>query len=58
MAHSATVKEIAEKYGISPTTIRRYVAEGRITAHRLGPKLIRLDPAQVEQELFGTSKSA
>ena len=53
MAHSATVKEIAEKFNISPTTIRRYVAEGRISARRLGPKLIRLDPAQVEQELFG-----
>jgi hypothetical protein len=31
--------------------LRRYIAEGRITAHRIGPKLIRFDLDEVQAQL-------
>jgi excisionase family DNA binding protein len=46
-----TIQEVADKYAVSPRSIRRYIASGRLTAHRVGPRLIRLDSAQVEKEL-------
>lgn len=47
-----TIKDAADRFGISQTTVRRYINEGRITAHRMGPRLIRLDLNQVEQEIY------
>ena len=49
-----TVAEAAEMFGVAPITIRRYIAAGRLTAYRVGPRLIRLDPDQVARELLGT----
>ena len=54
----ATIREAAERYNISQTTVRRYIANGRITGHRLGPRLIRVDLDQVERELFGDNGTA
>lgn len=53
-----TLKECAEELGVSVTTLRRWVADGRITAHRVGPRLIRLDLDQVRRELFGDKGTA
>ena len=50
--------EAAETYGVSIRTIRRYIADGRITAYRVGPRVIRLDPDQVAKELLGTPVGA
>lgn len=58
MPRYGTIKETAERYGISTTTVRRYIAEGRITAHRVGPRLIRVDLEQAQRELFGDSGTA
>jgi excisionase family DNA binding protein len=52
MGTKLTVQQVADLYGMSTRTIRRYIADGRLTAHRVGPKLIRLDATQVENELF------
>lgn len=54
----ATIREAAERYNISQTTVRRYIASGRITGHRVGPRLIRVDLDQVQRELFGDSGTA
>jgi excisionase family DNA binding protein len=51
MRRHVTVQEVADSYKLSTRTLRRYIAAGRLTAHRVGPKLIRLDPEQVEREL-------
>lgn len=51
MTRRVTLQEVADSYQLSIRTLRRYIASGRLTAHRVGPKLIRLDPAQVEKEL-------
>lgn len=48
-----TVSEVAERYGLSTKTVRRYVASGTLPARRVGPRLIRLDADEVEAALFG-----
>jgi len=43
-----SLQEAAERIGLDTTTIRRYVTSGRLTGYRLGPKLIRVDAAEVD----------
>lgn len=38
----------AARVGVHPKTLRRRIASGELTAYRFGPKLIRLDPAEVD----------
>jgi excisionase family DNA binding protein len=38
-----TIKQAAEFHGVDDKTIRRWIAGGRLTAYRVGPRLIRLD---------------
>lgn len=42
-----SIRQAAEFHGVDPKTIRRWIAEGRLTAYRVGPRLIRLDRAEV-----------
>lgn len=53
MAKYVPLKAAADQFGVSVSSMRRYIAAGRITAHRVGVKLIRVDIDQVEKELFG-----
>jgi excisionase family DNA binding protein len=46
-----SLHEAGELLGVSEKTIRRYVAAGRITGYRLGPRLIRVDRNEVENQL-------
>ena len=46
--HYETIAEAAERLGVHPNTVRRHIAAGHLEAHRLGPRLIRLDPRQVD----------
>lgn len=48
-----SVQDIADQYGVDPRTVRRWIAAGRISAVRVGPRLIRLDPDDVADKLFG-----
>lgn len=54
--HTATVlpaplsiDQAAECVGVSRDTIRRRIADGTLPAHRMGPKLIRIHPADLER---------
>jgi excisionase family DNA binding protein len=38
-----TIKQTAEYFGVDVKTIRRWIAQGRLTAYRVGPRLIRID---------------
>ncbi len=38
----------ADHLGVNPRTIRRYISEGRLTAYRVGGKLLRVDMAEVD----------
>ena len=44
----ASIAAAAEHAGLSPKTIRRYIAAGRLAAYRVGPRLIRVDLAEVD----------
>ncbi|WP_448395896.1 helix-turn-helix domain-containing protein [Mycolicibacterium pulveris] len=39
----------AKRLGISPNTIRKYVAAGLISCRRVGPKLLKFDPNEVDR---------
>jgi excisionase family DNA binding protein len=51
----ATTLEAAEYLGVSDRTIRQMVADGRLTAYRNGPRLVRIDLNEVDgaMEPFG-----
>lgn len=38
-----SVRQAAEWIGVDPKTIRRWIAQGRLKAFRVGPRLIRID---------------
>jgi excisionase family DNA binding protein len=44
----APIAAAAEHTGVSTQTIRRYIAAGRLTGYRVGPRLIRVDLAEVD----------
>lgn len=42
-----TIKQAAEFHGVDEKTVRRWIAQGRLIAYRVGPRLIRLDRESV-----------
>lgn len=40
--------EAAELIGVSPRTIRHYIAQGTLTGYRIGPRILRVSRAEVE----------
>lgn len=45
------LSEAAEVAGVHRLTLRRWIAEGRLTAVRVGPRLIKVDIAELESLL-------
>lgn len=43
-----TVAEAADRLHVHTRTIRRRIADGSLSAYRVGPQLIRLDPTEVD----------
>jgi len=48
----ATIQEAARHYRVSPDTIKRRIADGAITAYRFGPKVVRLDLAEIDNAML------
>ena len=46
-----TVERAAEYADCAPRTIRRYVAAGLIPGYRMGPRLVRVDLAELDAML-------
>ena len=44
-----SVKQAANYVGVDPKTVRRWISQGRLSAKRNGPRLIRLDRDEVLQ---------
>jgi excisionase family DNA binding protein len=44
----AAIETAATLAGCSPRTIRRYISQGRLSGYRMGPRLIRVDLAEIE----------
>jgi excisionase family DNA binding protein len=49
-----SIAAAADHYGVSRQTVRRWIASGRITAYRVGPRLIRVDLDEIEAEIIHT----
>jgi excisionase family DNA binding protein len=45
---SVSLVAAATILGCHTRTVRRYIADGRLTGYRMGPRLIRVDLAEVE----------
>ena len=43
-----TVAEAARRQAVSTKTIRRWISSGVLPAERVGPKLIRIKPADLD----------
>jgi excisionase family DNA binding protein len=46
--HRASIAAVADALGCSTRTVRRYISDGRLTGYRMGPRLIRVDMAEVD----------
>lgn len=46
-----SLAEAAERTGVSTRTLRRRISCGELTAYRAGPRIIRLDPDDVDRLL-------
>jgi excisionase family DNA binding protein len=44
-----SVAEAADYHGCSQKTIRRAIADGRLRAYRVGPRMIRIDPRDLDR---------
>ncbi|MEB3049003.1 excisionase family DNA-binding protein [Mycolicibacter sp. MYC123] len=42
-----SIAQAAQYLGVSDMSVRRWIAQGRLSAHRIGPRLIRLDRAEL-----------
>jgi excisionase family DNA binding protein len=49
-----SIAEVAQWLGCGPRTVRRLIADGRLTAHKIG-RVLRIDPGSVEAFLASTS---
>jgi excisionase family DNA binding protein len=49
MSPALNVKDVAERYGISPAAVYRMVVEKRIPYFRIGPRLVRFRPEALDQ---------
>ena len=45
----ATIGETAQYLGVIPRTVRAMIQDGRITAYRLGSRVVRVDLNEVDQ---------
>lgn len=43
-----SITEAAQYLGVSTKTIRRYIATGRLTGYRAGPRLLRVDRTELD----------
>ncbi|AOZ63981.1 excise [Mycobacterium phage Baehexic] len=48
MPQRASIQQTAEYLGVHPNTVRNYIAEGKLKAVRLGPRLIRIERDSIE----------
>ncbi|OLT50572.1 DNA-binding protein [Corynebacterium sp. CNJ-954] len=51
-----TMTQAAERTQLSVRSIRRYIAEGKLTGYRVGQRTIRLDPDEVDALFTPTTK--
>lgn len=53
-----TKKEAADFLKVTTNTIHRYIALGRLQAHKVGPRMVRIDPRSIEALAHGREMGA
>jgi excisionase family DNA binding protein len=43
-----SISEAAARVGVSIKTIRRWIASGHLAGYRMGPRLLRIDPDELD----------
>jgi excisionase family DNA binding protein len=43
-----SISEAAARVGVSIKTIRRWIASGHLVGYRMGPRLLRIDPDELD----------
>ena len=51
-----SLADAAARTAVSTRTLRRWIAEGRLPAYRVGPRLVRLDPESVDRLMKPTQE--
>jgi excisionase family DNA binding protein len=46
-----SVGDAAARVGVSTKTVRRWIASGQLPGYRMGPRLLRVDPDDVDRML-------
>lgn len=46
--YSTSIAEFAASQGVTPRTVRNWIAAGLVDAVRVGPKVIRIDPDSMQ----------
>jgi len=49
--HYESVSEAAARVGVSTKTVRRWIASGQPAGYRVGPRILRVDPNDVDKML-------
>ena len=49
--HYESVGEAAARVGVSTKTVRRWISSGQLAGYRVGPRLLRIDPDDVDRML-------
>lgn len=44
-----TVQQVAEQVGVTPSTVRMWIKLGLLPAQRVGPRLLRIDPDDLDE---------
>lgn len=50
----ATINEACEYFGVDRGTVRRWIADGTLTAYRVGPHLVRIDLDSIKAVRIGS----
>jgi excisionase family DNA binding protein len=46
-----SIGDAAARVGVSTKTLRRWIASGQLAGYRMGPRLLRVDPDDVDRML-------
>ena len=49
--HYESVGDAAARVGVTTKTVRRWIASGQLAGYRIGPRLLRIDPDDVDRML-------
>lgn len=51
-----SIADAADKLGVHPRTLRRYIGDGKLTAHRLSSQIVRIRPEDLDAFLADNIK--